>query len=206
MNMVMPSSMVPLSHRLAVRDRPAVILGEMVKPASLERVLRRRDGEACRFPGCQASRGTQCHHLVRWADGGPTDRSNLVTLCRAHHHLIHDQGWSMGGDPDRLGGLWVRRPDGSQLPGQPGTLDTDIAEGLLGVTGSCALSRRESPISLGHWRKAGWCGWLASPRRGSRARDRRGKLQEVDPVAIRTVGLPDSLRGLGALSVPCQHR
>src|SRR6266511_254921 len=33
------------------------------------------------------------HHIHHWADGGPTDLSNLVLLCRRHHQLIHHHGF-----------------------------------------------------------------------------------------------------------------
>ncbi len=55
----------------------------------------------------------------------------------------------MGGDPDRVGGLWVRRPDSSLLPGQTGTLDTDIAEGLLGVSWMWPPGSRAGPAPPG---------------------------------------------------------
>jgi hypothetical protein len=33
---------------------------------------------------------TDAHHVVHWADGGPTALGNLVLLCRRHHRLVHD--------------------------------------------------------------------------------------------------------------------
>jgi HNH endonuclease len=30
------------------------------------------------------------HHIEHWADGGETKLSNLVTLCRLHHRLVHE--------------------------------------------------------------------------------------------------------------------
>jgi hypothetical protein len=30
------------------------------------------------------------HHVEHWADGGETKLSNLVTLCRLHHRLVHE--------------------------------------------------------------------------------------------------------------------
>jgi len=43
---------------------------------------------SCRFPGCDRPH-TWCdaHHVVHWADGGPTAASNLLLLCRRHHRL-----------------------------------------------------------------------------------------------------------------------
>lgn len=58
------------------------------------RALAARDG-TCRFPGCDARRHLHAHHVVHWADGGPTDLSNLVLLCSFHHHTVHDAGWTV---------------------------------------------------------------------------------------------------------------
>ncbi len=69
-------------------------------PAWLRRTLTERDG-GCRFPGCRRTRWTHGHHIVHWADGGPTNLDNLVTLCGFHHRLIHRQGWELCGNPNR---------------------------------------------------------------------------------------------------------
>ena len=70
------------------RDRYAV-------PADLKTWLRLRD-ETCRFPGC-ARRAQRCDidHLVPWHRGGTTDHDNLVHLCRHHHRLKHETGWTV---------------------------------------------------------------------------------------------------------------
>ena len=48
----------------------------------------------CAFAGCKVPI-SRCHihHVVHWADGGSTDLDNLVPLCHAHHHLVHEGGW-----------------------------------------------------------------------------------------------------------------
>ncbi len=44
----------------------------------------------CTFPGCsRPAAWTDAHHLVHWADGGPTDIDNAALLCRAHHSVVH---------------------------------------------------------------------------------------------------------------------
>jgi hypothetical protein len=68
-------------------------------PGTLLRVLRHRDGGACRFPGCERKRWLNVHHLVHWADGGGTNLDNLVLLCYAHHRLILEGGWRTSGHP-----------------------------------------------------------------------------------------------------------
>jgi hypothetical protein len=57
------------------------------------RALRFRDGPGCAFPGCSA-RHVDGHHITFWADGGPTDLDNLVLLCRHHHRLLHEGGYT----------------------------------------------------------------------------------------------------------------
>jgi hypothetical protein len=63
-----------------------------VTSAPLRRALRRRDG-GCTFPGCGATRHLHAHHVVHWADGGPTDLANLVLVCGFHHRFVHRRGW-----------------------------------------------------------------------------------------------------------------
>jgi len=58
-------------------------------PAAIRRALNTRDG-GCRFPGCTHQRYVDAHHIEHWADGGETKLSNLVTLCRLHHRLVHE--------------------------------------------------------------------------------------------------------------------
>jgi hypothetical protein len=70
-------------------------------PPRVLRLLRHRDLGMCRCPGCERRRWLKAHHLVHWADGGPTDLDNLVLLCHAHHTLLHEGGWSTSGHPAR---------------------------------------------------------------------------------------------------------
>jgi hypothetical protein len=58
----------------------------------------------CRWPGCvQTPRWCEGHHLVHWADGGPTDAWNLALLCDAHHAAAHSGRWIVTADaPGRL--------------------------------------------------------------------------------------------------------
>jgi hypothetical protein len=60
-----------------------------VVPPSLRRALAVRDG-GCAFPTCDRP-VTWCdaHHVRHWAEGGRTDLSNLVLLCRRHHRMTH---------------------------------------------------------------------------------------------------------------------
>ena len=68
-------------------------------PAWLRRLVEERDG-GCRFPGCRRTRWTHGPHIVHWADGGPTNLDNLITLCGFHHRLIHRRKWTIRGNPN----------------------------------------------------------------------------------------------------------
>jgi Domain of unknown function (DUF222)/HNH endonuclease len=62
-------------------------------PAPLRTALVLRD-QGCRFPGCDRPPAwTDGHHIIHWADGGPTELANLVSLCRPHHRRVHEQRW-----------------------------------------------------------------------------------------------------------------
>ena len=118
------------AERRAAGQRPAVIgIGRESRriPAWLGRYLRCRDG-GCRFPGCGRTRWTQAHHVVHWARGGPTDSSNLLTLCTFHHVALHEGGWRISGDPD--GDVVFIRPDGRPLPNAPPGLRDDVRQRL----------------------------------------------------------------------------
>lgn len=86
--------------------------------AALRALLEERDHGRCRFPACQRRRRLHAHHIVHWADGGPTDLSNLVLLCPFHHQLVHEHGFSMTIDRATL---TFHRPDGTAIDASPPT-------------------------------------------------------------------------------------
>jgi hypothetical protein len=50
-----------------------------------------RDG-GCTYPGCGAPpQWTDAHHLVHWADLGPSDLGNGALLCERHHTIVHSR-------------------------------------------------------------------------------------------------------------------
>jgi hypothetical protein len=61
----------------------------------MRRALLARD-KGCVWPRCdRAATWTAAHHVVHWANGGATDLSNLVLLCRRHHWMVHEGGWEL---------------------------------------------------------------------------------------------------------------
>jgi hypothetical protein len=51
--------------------------------------------KGCAFPGCDRPPGwTDVHHVIPWRTGGRTDLDNLILLCRHHHRLVHEGGWT----------------------------------------------------------------------------------------------------------------
>lgn len=98
-----------------------------VVPAAIRRALESRDG-GCRFPGCDHRHELHAHHVLHWARGGSTERDNLVLLCRFHHWLVHEGGFSTAGRGDDVVFL---RPDGrpiEPLPDVAGGRAEDVAE------------------------------------------------------------------------------
>ena len=102
-------------------------------PPALRRALESRD-RGCRFPGC-GLRFTDAHHVRHWADGGETKLENVILMCRFHHRLVHEEGYTVhfprGGrpnapdgrpdTPDRRPNAPDRRPNSPE--GQPNSLD-----------------------------------------------------------------------------------
>lgn len=98
------------SEPLDVGQRTSVV------PAAMRRAVIVRDRH-CRFPGCDRPQAwCDAHHVVHWADGGPTAVQNLLLLCRRHHRMVHAPGGFglalEGGHPV------FRRPSGSVLIGR----------------------------------------------------------------------------------------
>jgi Domain of unknown function (DUF222) len=85
-----------------------------VIPPHLRKAVIQRDRK-CRFPGCEQPPSVcQAHHLIPWAQGGPTALGNLALFCRFHHIIvIHRWGWKITCHPD--GTTTATSPDGRTL-------------------------------------------------------------------------------------------
>jgi hypothetical protein len=72
-------------------------------PASTRRALESRD-RRCVFPACgRPPSWCDGHHLVWWTRGGATALPNLALLCRPHHRMVHEGGWTL----TRKDGCWT---------------------------------------------------------------------------------------------------
>jgi hypothetical protein len=85
-------------------------------PPTTRRALVARDGR-CQFPGCERHRFVDAHHIVHWAHGGETSLDNLILLCRHHHRLVHEGGFSV--TRTTTGRLRWRRPDRKPIESSP---------------------------------------------------------------------------------------
>lgn len=72
----------------------------------------------CRWPGCGVpAAGCDGHHAKHWVDGGETHGDNLVLLCWHHHHLLHEQHWSI--EPSGAGHFTLHEPNGQSHAMRP---------------------------------------------------------------------------------------
>jgi len=83
---------------------------------ALRRAVRERDKYRCQFPGCH-SRRTDIHHIRHWSRGGKTRLRNLISLCEAHHVIVHELGYLITQTSN--GTYAFTRPDGTPMPASP---------------------------------------------------------------------------------------
>ena len=89
-------------------------------PPAMRRALKARD-EGCQFPGCTLKHYIDGHHIQHWSKGGETSLANLVQLCRHHHRLVHEGGFSCSQNTG--GTVEFRNPKG-QLIARTGYIPT----------------------------------------------------------------------------------
>ncbi|MFM8529678.1 MAG: DUF222 domain-containing protein [Ilumatobacteraceae bacterium] len=88
--------------------------GKRLATAAQRRALRAMY-PTCAMPNCEVRfEHTVPHHITPWEQGGPSDLANLLPLCSAHHHAVHEGGWKI---------RWRCGPDHRRLvvqrPGEP---------------------------------------------------------------------------------------
>ena len=141
----------------SMRDSSVGDVGRKTRtiPPALRRALEAGD-RGCRFPGC-GLRFTDAHHVRHWADGGETKLENLVLLCRFHHRLVHEEGYTVHFPRgDRPYFLDPRMRLLSDVPPPPPRLPPEPVEALVqenrlravepGYLTSAARCRREDDI------------------------------------------------------------
>ena len=114
--------------RVDLRDGAIVEVSEPSRTisASLRRALGLRDGQ-CRFPGCSAKR-VDAHHIRYRRHKGPTTLNNLLSLCRFHHKLVHEGGYTVTRSAD--GDVRFHDPHGRQLHNRSNLVANDGANAL----------------------------------------------------------------------------
>ncbi len=83
--------------RVLMADSVVIDVGHATRSISpsQRRALRVRD-KHCSFPGCDRPVSwTNPHHVEFWSRGGPTNMSNLISLCFFHHRCVHEGGWQI---------------------------------------------------------------------------------------------------------------
>ncbi len=102
------------------QGRPVSVGRSMrILPQRTRRLITDRD-RGCRFPGCPTTTFVEIHHLNAWADGGPTDEHNQISLCTIHHDGIDRGDYTITGDPTHPDGLTVVNRYGLPIrPPQP---------------------------------------------------------------------------------------
>jgi hypothetical protein len=122
-------------------------------PPALRRALRERDRGRCRYPGCD-SRRTDAHHIRHWANGGQTNLANLVSFCKRHHRLVHENDYIIA---TTVAGFAFYTKDGTaildcpQLPHGPGDITTTHNARITPATISAPVCGERLNLSLAIW-------------------------------------------------------
>ncbi|GAB3921375.1 hypothetical protein GCM10029976_008340 [Kribbella albertanoniae] len=104
----------------------------------IRRALNKRD-KGCVV--CQAPPWMcHAHHIIEWANGGPTSLQNLALLCARHHRAVHDGQWAIS---ITAAGVQVTRPSWADPP--PVTDRAAIAALIAWVTPATTTTSGSSP-------------------------------------------------------------
>jgi hypothetical protein len=130
------SALAPETARRLACDAALVRNGHRSRtiPGSIRHALRRRDRGCC-FPGCENRRFVDAHHVEHWAKGGETTLDNLLLLCRGHHRMVHEGGYTV----DREGRFYY--PWGAEIAAVP-RLPRGSPDQLVAANSSLAIDER----------------------------------------------------------------
>ena len=146
-----------------------------------------RDG-GCTYPGCDAPpQWTDAHHLIHWADLGPSDLDNAALLCDRHHTTVHNR---------RYAGRVVRDGTGNGSSGtSPAAPTTNCSPGVPPRN-----QRDPAPHPADHrWgRRHGRAGGMVGPEAWSgrslgMSRSGYGTAVLIGGVSTRRLLLPDCI-------------
>ncbi|MFB6723866.1 DUF222 domain-containing protein [Kribbella sp. NPDC056345] len=114
----------------------------------IRRALNKRD-KGCVV--CQAPPWMcHAHHIIHWAEGGPTSLQNLALLCAAHHRAVHNGQWAISITTQ---GVQVTRPSWASPPPEP---DRAALTALIGwVTPAPSASDSSSSMASADATNAG---------------------------------------------------
>ncbi len=137
----------------------------------LRRALNKRDKGCvvCHAPPwmCHA------HHLIHWADGGPTSLQNLALLCALHHRAVHNGQWALS----ITGGVvQVTRPTWAD---PPATDPAALAKAIARVTP--APTHTASDSSAGS--AAGWAGDMRAGVGSNPTHEQPGRLPAASTIS-----------------------
>lgn len=78
-----------------------------VFPPHIRKAITARD-QGCAFPDCDIPASwCEAHHTTYWSHGGTTGTDNGTLLCSHHHHVIHNERWTITMDS---GVAWFKPP------------------------------------------------------------------------------------------------
>jgi len=85
-------------------------------PRRMRRAVLARD-RGCRWPGCTQRRFVDIHHVEFVSRNGRTVPSNLTSICRFHHRLVHEGGFTL--KMSAGGSVRVVSPEGVDIEQAP---------------------------------------------------------------------------------------
>jgi hypothetical protein len=143
------ASIVPISKD---KDGDPLNVGRKQRVVSppMKRALLGRD-KSCRFPGCTHDHWLDAHHVAHWVDGGETSLANTLLLCRRHHRLLHEGGYTI--DKNFEGDWKFKTANGKVIPNSPifkeDYYDDPLGDNPLGgIPSRDGLSSKEFEIGL----------------------------------------------------------
>jgi hypothetical protein len=171
-------------------------------PPALRRALRERDRGRCQYPGC-ASHRTDAHHIRHWANGGQTSLANLISFCKGHHRLVHENGYIIAATDN---GFAFFTKDGTPIPGcpqlpqGPGDITTTHDAAITPTTINPPHSGERLNLSLAIW--IAFANARTQAARGEAIQSAMTSLS-VKPVSRRSAAPPrSSARGRSTSASP----